>query len=212
MTFAEIKAEVRRRINELTSTFWDDDEIVAAIHEGEDEFADACEWYERWQTIDVLRDRPYYDLRTVIRFEFLMAGPVFNETTNRWLIPYHHHDFSSGDTRWEERLAEGEFYTMRGIWWLGVFPRKDAELGSLKQYFVALPRHMENDDDEPGFHRTFHYGLVEYAVADLLSQDAETDLTLEVWANYKVYEEGLSKYMKNRAYIPTIHAYSPGPL
>lgn len=212
MTFSEIREEVRRRIQELTGqqVFWTDEEIDQAIHEGEDEFADAAEWYERWQTIDILKDRPYYDLRTTIRFDFLVAGPVFNETTNRWLIPVTPHDLSSGDLRWEERVSEPEFFMMRGLWWLSLWPWKRLESGQVKQYYRALPRHMVNEEDEPGFHRTFHYGLVEYAVSDLLSQDGETDLALTVWKLYQEYEAGAAVYYNNRAYIPTIHGHAPG--
>lgn len=211
MTYAEIREEVRRRIQELapeSGTFWTDDEVDEAIHEAEDEFADACEWYERYQTVDILRDRPYYDLRTVIRFDFLVAGPTFNETTNRWLVPVSTRDLDRGDRRWEERQAEPEYVMMRGLWWLGLWPWKGVETGTIKQYYRALPRHMEETDDEPGFHRTFHYGIVEYAVADLLSQDGETDLAISVWKLYAKYEADLALYINNRAYIPATHGHS----
>lgn len=208
MTFSEIRTEVRRRIAEVSATWWSDDEVDAAIWEGEDEFADACEWLERWQTIDILEDRPYYDLRTVMRREFLVLGPTFNDTTNRWLIPITNRDLDLGDRRWEERVSEPEFCMVRGIWWLGIWPWKGIERGSVKQYYKALPVHMAEDADEPGFHRTFHYGLVEYAVSDLLSQDNETDLALRIWKEYERYEAGLSAYVQGRAAIPTVHGHS----
>lgn len=211
MNFLEIRTEVRRRLQELVGTevWWTDEEIDEAIHAGEDEMADACEWYERWQTIDILKGRPYYDLRSVIRFDFLVAGPVFNDNTNRWLLPLQPKDLEQSDYRWEERVAEPEFFMMRGIWWLGLWPWKGAELGSVKQYYVALPRHMSADSDEPGFHRTFHYGIVEYAVCDLLSQDNETDLTVETWKLYKKYEDSLREYVLSRNSVPQVHGHAP---
>ena len=211
MTFADIREEVRRRIQELapeSGTFWTDEEVDAAIHEGEDEFADACEWYERFQTVDILQDRPYYDLRTVIRFDFLVAGPTFNEHTNRWIIPVSTRALDRGDLRWEERQAEAEYVMVRGLWWLSLWPWKNLESGTVKQYYRALPRHMEQPTDEPGFHRTFHYGIVEYAVADLLSQDAETDLAIQVWKLYAKYEADLALYIDHRSYIPATHGHS----
>jgi len=210
VTFAEIREEVRRRIQEVTSTFWTDAEVDSAIHAGEDEFSDAAEWYERWQTIDVLKDRPYYDLRTAIRHDFLVAGPVFNDTTNRWLIPVQPRDLDRGDRRWEERITEPDHFMIRGLWWLSLWPWKGIEIGSVKQYYRALSPHMEEGADEPGFHRTFHYGLVEYAVADLLSQDAETDEALSTWAKYQEYESQVAAYYNNRAYIPSVHGHAAG--
>lgn len=208
MTFVEIREEVRRRIAEVTSTWWTDDEVNAAIWEGEDEFADACEWLERYQTIDILEDRPYYDLRTTIRRDFLVLGPTFNETTNRWLIPITNRDLDLSDRRWEQRVSEPEYCMVRGIWWLGIWPWKGIAHGSVKQYYKAIPVHMAADSDEPGFHRTFHYGLVEYAVADLLSQDNETDLALRIWKDYQMYEAGLLAYVQGRAAIPAVHGHA----
>jgi hypothetical protein len=211
VTLAEIRSEVRRRLDEVNpgGTFWSDEDIDKAIGEGEDEFADACEWYERFQTIDILENRPYYDLRTVIRFDFLVAGPVFNDTTSRWLEPLSPNDLDRNDRRWEMVGAEPQFFMMRGLWWLGMWPRKNSEQGSVKQYYRALPRHMSEDDDEPGFHRVYHYGLVEYAVSDLLAQDAETDLALSVWKLYQGYEAALASYIDHRAYIPMQHGNAP---
>lgn len=209
MTFEEIRTEARRRLAEVSSTWWTDEEIDEAIWDGEDEFADATEWYERWQTIEILEDRPYYDLRTVIRHDFLVAGPAFNDTTNHWLIPLSPRDLDLNDRRWEQHSAEPEFIMIRGIWWLGIWPWKSLATGTIKQYYKSLPRHMEEDDDEPGFHRTFHYGIVEYAVSDLLSQDNETDLALRVWKDYQVYERGLQAYVQGRAGFPSVHGHSP---
>lgn len=211
MTFAEIREEVRHRLQELTGTevFWTDEEIDAAIHEGEDEFADAAEWYERYQSVDILEDRPYYDARTTIRRDFLVAGPAFNETTNRWLIPIRPLDLSNGDRRWEERVAEPEYIMIRGLWWISYWPWKGIEIGTIKQYYRGLSPHMAEDNDEPGFHRAFHYGLVEYAVSDLLSQDSETDLAIATWKLYKNYEEGLIAYVNGRNAIPQVHGYAP---
>jgi len=206
MTFGEMQAEVRRRLDEVAAVWWTDAEIRTAINDGEDEIADATEWLERVQYIDILEDRPYYDLRTTIRRNFLCAGPTFNTTTNRWLIPISHRDLSLYDRRWEERDAEAEYVMIRGLWWLGLFPANKAAGGSVKQYYRATPEHMVNADDEPGFHRTFHQGLVEYAVADLFAQDNETDLAMRAWAAYKPYEEGLRLYMLGRIQVPSVHA------
>jgi hypothetical protein len=210
VTYEEIKTEVRRRINEVSSTWWTDAEIEDAIHEAEDEFADGTEWCERFQSIDILEDRPYYDLRTVVRRNFLVAGPTFNDTTNRWLIPISHRDLSLSDRRWEQRIAEPAYVQIRGLWYLGLFPVQSGDTGSVKQYYRGLPDHMSEDEDEPGFHITYHQALIEYAVADLLSQDNETDLTLMTWKKYLEYEEGARLYYLGRIQVPALHGNVEG--
>ena len=211
MTFAEMQEQVWRCLEESTRhVWWTDDEVKQAIWDGEDEIADATEWLERYQMINVLEDRPYYDLRTDIRRNFLVAGPAFNVTTNRWLIPMRVRDFDAYDRRWEAHYAEPSYCTMRGIWWLGLFPRKTSAQGLIKQYYRALPIHMSEDSDEPGFHRVFHQGIVEFALSDLYAQDGEVDLALGRWNEYQRYEAGLKDYVQGRASVPMVRAAGPG--
>src|ERR1043165_2545761 len=88
MTFGEMKALVSRRLAEVNGrTFWTDADIAEALNAGYLELSDACEWNEQRVTIDLLNDRPYYDLRTIIGDRFLAVRPAYNLQTSRWLIP-----------------------------------------------------------------------------------------------------------------------------
>src|SRR5688572_21230412 len=195
MTLTEMRAEVYRRLRESTDspTMWTDADINQALQEAYQELADACEFHEKWQRIELLADRPYYDLRHLTRDEFLVAGPVFNETTNRWMIPTTPSDLDVTDLRWEERIAEPERFMVRGLWWLGYWPVTSAPGGSLKQYYVGLPDALE-DDDAPAIHTAYHYALVEYALWDLFAQDGEVDLAWASWKEYLGYELRLDAF------------------
>lgn len=105
---------------------------------------------------------------------------------------------------------EPDHFMVRGLWWVSYWPWKDSEIGTVKQYFRGIPPHMAEDSDEPGFHRTFHYAIVEYAVCDLLSQDNETDLALAAWKLYQEYEESIRAYYKaSRNAVPHVHGFAP---
>ena len=204
MTFSELIAETFRKLREVRSDtrYWMEEDVRTAINEGYVEISDAVEWNERYQIVDILLDRPYYDARTVLRSSFLVLGPAFNVTTSRWLIPTVPRDLEVGDLRWEERQAEPDRFLIRGLWWFSYWPWKHLASGQVKQYYCALPTPLEEDEDEPGFHSSCHYGLVEYALADLFAQDGETDLAWVHWKAYLVYETTLHGRKHGRSSIP----------
>lgn len=213
MTFAEQKADVARRLAESTErVFWSDDDIATALNEGYAELSDATEWYEQYFEIDLLTDRPYYDLRTVLGESFLAIRPGYDEQTSRWLLPTAVRQFDAHDRRWERVTGEPQRVVMRGLWWLGYWPRVQSEVGLIKQYYTALPPPMVEDDDEPGFPETFHNGCVEYALADLFSQDAETTLALASWADYVATEAALQTWVDDRVAGPIQHGFGGGIL
>ena len=213
MTRGDIKTEVLRRLRETsdgTEVFWRDTDVEFAISEGEMEMADATEWNEKFQVVDLLLDRPYYDARTMMRHPFLVAGPAFNITTNRWLEMTTTRQLDIGDFQWEERLAEPDRMVIRGLWWIGYWPKRNSTLGQVKQYYAALPDAMDEDADEPGFHQSFHYGLVEYALWDLHMQDGEYTLAADSWREYLGYEGALKLYTEKRNSLPLNHGWAEG--
>jgi hypothetical protein len=204
MTRAEIKSEVFRRLQESSSApvYWTEDDVETAIDEGYAEISDATEWYERYITVDLLNERPWYDARTVIGDSCLAVGPVFNEQTNRWLTSNAITDLDKGDRRWERVTGEPQRILRRGLWWFGYWPRVTADSGTVKQYFTGLPDAMDEELDEPGFPEPYHYGLVEYALYDLWAQDAESQKALQAWQAYIGYETGLLAFVDDRIQVP----------
>lgn len=186
------------------AVFWSDEDIDVAINEGYEEISDAIEWNETYQTVEILKSRPYYDARSVLRSGFLVLGPAYNTTTSRWLLPSVVVEMDRGDGRWEERIAEPERILIRGLFFFGYWPVKGEEEGSIKQYYKALPTPLSDDDDVPGFHSTFHEALVEYALFDLFAQDGETDLSKAAWGEYLALEAAAQQYYDRRAETPRV--------
>jgi hypothetical protein len=211
MTFSEIRDEVRRRLRESSDSpvFWSDADIDVSINEGLAELADATEFHEKWQKIEILEDRPYYDMRTIARDEFLVCGPAFNTTTNRWLDPTSPRELELGDLEWEGRTGEPEYFMVRGLWWVGYWPVKATEEGEIKQYYIGIPDAMVEDADVPPIHTAHHYALVEFALADLFAQDGEADLAWASWKEYGLYEARVKKWMNDRATVPKDRRFAP---
>lgn len=204
MTFGELIAETNRKLREVQADprYWNEDDVKESLNEGYVEISDAVEWNEKYQIIEILKSQSYYDARTVLRSGYLVLGPAYNMTTSRWLIPVTPRDLEFGDLRWEEREAEPEYLMVRGLWWFSFWPVKQIAEGKVKQYYHALPTPLEDEEDEPGFHSSLHYGLVEYALFDLFSSDGETDLAWQHWKEYLTYESALHLMKQGRASAP----------
>lgn len=204
MTFRQLIDETFRDLREVNSDprYWSEEDVKTSINEGYAEISDAAEWNEKFQVVNILKDRPYYDARTVLRSSMLTLGPAFNVTTSRWLIPVVSLDLEAGDVRWEERIAEPDHFMVRGLWWFSYWPWKGLAEGKIKQYYTALPTPLDEDTDEPGFHHSLHRGLVEYALFDLFAQDGEVDLAWARWKSYLTYEAALGGMKQGRSSIP----------
>jgi hypothetical protein len=212
MTLTELRTEVFRRLQEDQSApvFWTVAEVSAALNEGYHEISDATEWYERWVTIDLLRERPYYDLRYLLPQPVLSVGSALNEQTNRWLTPCSTRDLDSTYRKWEQTIGEPTHTLLRGLWWLRYWPYSGTEHGTVKQYYTSLPPALEAADDSPGIPEVLHYGLVEFALADLWAQDAEPTLATTAWKTYLAYEQALLDFVQGRAAVPMVHGMKAG--
>jgi hypothetical protein len=212
MTFAEMQAETSRRLAEVSGrVFWSDDDIAEAVNLGYTELSDATEWFEAYFEMDLLNDRPYYDLRTVIGDSFLALRPAWDEQSSRWLLPASVRMLDAHDRRWEGVTGEPQRFVLRGLWWLGLYPRIQSDVGLIKQYYTALPDPLDADDDEPGFPEAFHIGCVEFATADLFAQDGETKWALAAWSQYLRTEAALTAWVEGRASGPLMRGFD-GPL
>lgn len=213
MTFLEMKAETSRRLAEVGGrVFWSDDDIAVALNLGYAEMSDATEWFEQYVELDVLADRPYYDLWTLIGPAFLGLRPAFDEGANRWLIPSNAQILDAHDRRWERVVGSSQRVLLRGLRWLALFPRSASASGTWKQYYVALPPPLVLDTDVPGFPDTFHRGVVDFALTDLWAQDAETGFAMAAWSAYLEMEAGLTAWVEGRASGPLVRGFdSPMP-
>jgi hypothetical protein len=207
MTFADLTAEVFRRLEESAQApvFWTEADVRMAINEGYMEISDASEWHEASLTLDLLSHRTLYDLRTVTADPILSVRAAMNAQTGRWLLPSVVSDLDRGDRRWGRVMGEPQRFFLRSLWWLGLYPQPAANAGTVRLRITTLPTVLEADGDEPGFARTLHYGLVEFALADLWAQDAETTKALAAWTEYLRYESALSGLTDGRLGTPLVH-------
>jgi hypothetical protein len=209
MTFAQIKTDVFRRLRESSSApvFWSETDVEAAINDAYMELSDQTEWNETSETVDLLSSRPYYDARTYLSPNVLTVGRAFNVTTNRWLEPTVPRDLDPYDARWERVTGQPQRIMVRGLFWFGYWPQVTSDTGTIQQFYTVLPDALDDDADEPGFPDTLHEALVEGALFELFSQDAEPGLASQAWERYLHYEAALSAWVNNRLSVPQMRNY-----
>lgn len=206
MTFGQMQTEVRNRLNESSTAFFSDADIEDALNDGLAELSDATEWNEREATISVKHGHTYYNLRRLLSDGFLSLRHCWNVTTQKWLTPTEPRELDYHTHRtWEQSSAEPERYFIRGIWNLGFWLKPPQDKRAVRVYFTALPDAMSASGDTPGFPQEFHYGIVEYALSDLLAQQRETKKALGHWQAYTAYETRLRRYADQRQSIDRLN-------
>ena len=198
MNFGQMQTEVRRKLNESSATFWTDDDIKEALNDGLEEISDETEWYEREATIQTTANRLYHDLRTVLPDTFLSLRRVWNATVQRWMYPTTPREMDGSRSQWELVHGEPHNVFMRGLFWLGQWPKRNVDDGRSRVVYTALPLALEDDEDSPAFPQEFQRGIVEYALSDLLSQERETAKAIAHWKEYLVYQEALRRWVNGR--------------
>lgn len=202
MTFAELKTEVFRRLDEDSDNpaFWTEDDVAQSLNEAYEDISDSAEWYERQFNLPQLSRRTYYDLRHACGDQpVLTVRHAYNVNTSRWLTPIEVRSLDmESHYQWEDINGEPENFFRRGLFWMGVYPRQNGDTGKIKVFYTTLPVSLADDLDEPGFPQQFHYGLVEYALADLLAQEAETKRAMMHYGEYSIYEGELKSWMDGR--------------
>lgn len=207
MTKLDLREETKRLIREsgCQGVFFADDDVDDAVNAGYHELSDACEWFEEKLDIDLLKNRPYYDLFAIIGPVFLSVKPAFESQSNRWLFPSTVRALDEGDRRWETSTNLPQRIFMRGLRWMGLWPKTNADGDGTyptKVYYTRLPEFLCDLDDEPQFPEAYHMGCAHYAASELLALDGETRLALEQWANYLAHENGLSDWLNHRIARP----------
>lgn len=197
MNRGSIRAEVRRRLGENT-VFWTDANIDTSINEGLEEIAEASEYYETSESESLVADQPVYNLKTLLDYDLLRITSIWNPQRTQWMYPTAPHLLGRLYRRWEAIKGQPEAYYVRGLWNLRPYPKAAQSSGTLTLDYVAIPPLLAADDAVPGFPEEFQYGLVEYALYDLLAQDQETAEALLHYVEYLKHESGLTQWARER--------------
>lgn len=206
MQFSDMQTEVFRRFEEsAASPKWASlAQIKTALNEGYEEISDETEWNESSFNVSLTASTMYYDLSDTAVYSAAATNPLItvrrvqNAQTGRWLFSGSVREFDDSRRQWEKNTGEPGHFWIRGMWWLGLYPKPDATSGSVTVFASVQPTALSANSDTPGFPEEFHLGLVEYAIYDLLCQDGEFKKAARYYARFLEKQEGLRRFVLQR--------------
>lgn len=207
MTLDEMRTEVATRLNEdITALkYWTLQDIDNALNAGYENISDASEWYEVLLALPLSSRRGYYDLRG-FPITVLSVRHAYNMQTQRWMTPTSVRDLDKVYRQWEHVQGASDRYFIRGLNLLGVWPRSPQDSGQIRLGVTSFPPRLVNTYDVPGFDSDFHWGLVDYAVYELKSDDREKDVALGFYAKYLETEMKLKERVRTRQSLDKLHS------
>lgn len=208
-----MQTEVFRRLEESSGTpvYWSLADVKSAINEGLEEMADETEYDETDENLSITANTTYYDLSDtttpVINSVILTLKSAFNNQTNHWLETSHVREYDARFREWENATGEPTSMILLGLWWLRFDRYKTTTSGTVRLFYTKMPTALSANGDTPGFPQEFHYGLIAYALYDLLQQDGEMNKSLKFWGEFVQYRDALKRFVQGRASLDRIGGF-----
>jgi hypothetical protein len=197
ISFGQLESRIRTLYEAESHVRISTEDILVAANEGLDELSEATKFYERFAPVPLKGGQTYYDMRGFLPNSVIGVNSVYNLTQQMWLKPRKFRDF--GGHRWHTVIGDPQKYLIRGLFWLGVYPRPGSDTGNLRVYYSSLAPHFKDSasvlSDLPD---DFVAALEDYALYCLSADDAETDKALIHWDSYLTREAALKKFVKER--------------
>lgn len=197
LTLSDIRGRVRTKYEAASTTRWSDADINAAINDGLAELSEVTRYFERWVSLPLKAERTYYDLRGLTPEQPMSVTAVWHEPGVRWLTPVSLGDIAED---FEETSGNPTAWFMRGLFWLGIWPRPTADTGEfIRIYYTGVAPSLDEDGEEPRqLPDEFVPALEEYALYELHQREGETQKALYWWQKYQEREKALEQHMAHR--------------
>lgn len=196
LSFADLESSARTVFEAESSARWESQDFLDAANEGLDDLSETG-FYERFATIPLKGRQTYYDLRGFLPEDLVRLTFVFNPDNQLWLDPMAIVDMVT--PRWETIPGTPQQYLVRGLYWLGLYPRPESDTGSVRVYYEGLAPHFKDSSsiisDLPD---DLTMVLEDYILYDLSARDGESDKAMLHWSDYWKGRKDLNGFVKNR--------------
>ena len=125
--------------------FWTISDIHDSIQDGYDEVATLTECIEKVTSVNFASNRTYYNFRSLIPDYFRIIA-IYNNVTNRWLIPNHLREFDETSWRWETLSGSVEFFAPCGFEWLALLRKPASATSNMLVFYKATANTLIGTD------------------------------------------------------------------
>ena len=173
-----------------------DNDIRLFINEGLETLAEATGFYERYATVPVQANRQYYDLRGFTPETVASITSVWSSARNDWLQAA---NLEALGTDWELAVGTPQVFIIRGIYWLGVYPRSEGTSDYLRVYFQGIPSRFTHPQAVLGdLPDDFYPAIEDYVLYEMSALDGNPKRALIHWASYQKREKALDDFLRRR--------------
>src|SRR5260221_14514934 len=179
---------VLSRLGPGASRFWDVElDLIPAYNDALDEISDETGFWERNVTVPRRKWSTYTDLRGVLPEEPLQITAVWSPNTQRFLQTTNVRELDASLGRgWERNTDLPRAWFMRGLWWLGIYPRPADDTSPVRVYYKGRAPHLTSDGglgfgltQSPGLPPDFEPAIEEYMLYALCAGDTESKQSMD---------------------------------
>lgn len=198
ISFGQLESRVRTLFEAESSTRWESDKFLSAANDGLDELSEATLFYERHVNIQLQGKQTYYDLRGYVPDDAVSINNVYYLEEGIWLNPWGYTHLIT--PRWEKEIGVPQKYVVRGLFWIGLYPRPTGDVGNVRVYYSGIAPHLKHSANilPTDLSDDFVPALEDYMLYDLTSKDGDTDKALGHFASYQGREGELAAFVKDR--------------
>ena len=202
MDFGTLQDRVEERLDEdgTTPVFYSTTQIKAALNRAQKLFALLTLCIERRdQTFALTAGQSFYPDVSSAFSDFLLPLRVKAGTTRVQPVQSHSLDLRYG--AWESTAGTPTHYFMKGLYFLGIYPRPSGIGTSLTVTYAGEPATLTNAGDTPEIPEEYHMCLIDYAEYRLRWQEGGQELAKTIARFGRFLEEAdkCARYTRARA-------------
>ncbi len=185
MTRAQIRDRILQASNESTSApvFWTTAQVDAVIDEASEILAEEAKAIRRSAFVARQAGATYYSTRAVAA-DVMAITRIWMPDENKRLTAVSIQELDGQNETWPLATGDPEYWFPVSWDCFGVYPHPATGGGLLRVDYVAWPRALLDDDDEPEFREADHDSLVMYGLYDGLLKHWDVPRAVEMFTRF----------------------------
>lgn len=191
MTRADLRARIQERLNDPDGVFTTDADADLSVDEALEVLAEETGALRRQGFVPRQPGTHFYPLGWVGP-DVIVPWRVWDLTRDTRLTAVSMRELDGRHARWPTVFGEPDYWFPVGWDQFGVWPGTAQGGGVLRVDYLAWPRPLLDDGDEPDWPRADHEALVEYGVYEGWAARWQGLQTVEAWGRFQA-RAGLTK-------------------
>lgn len=185
MTREQLRDRIIQALNESTSSpvFWSNDQLNAVIDEASEVLAEEAKAIRRTAYVGRQAGTTYYFTRGLAQ-DLMAAYRIWLPDLNRRLVSVSIGELDAQNFEWPVVTGDPEYWFPVSWDCFGVYPKAAQSGGVLRVDYLAWPRSLMDDSDEPEFREADQDSIVMYGVYDGLMKKWDSARALQLFNRF----------------------------